>query len=80
MKGVRRDLEWSSEVLPSGVSDLCHDYLNLENDIDKPAQRWRFSVKPGFTGSWQINGCSELGFEECVNPSMTFKDSNQSAV
>lgn len=39
------------------------------------SQRRRLSIKPGMTGSWQVSGRNEVGFEEWVEMDLDYIDS-----
>ena len=46
-------------------------------DVDGIELRWhkrRFSIKPGITCLWQVNGRSEIGFDEWVRMDLEYID------
>ena len=42
--------------------------------IDVASQKRRFSIKPGLTCLWQVNGRSNIGFEEWVRMDLDYID------
>jgi lipopolysaccharide/colanic/teichoic acid biosynthesis glycosyltransferase len=47
------------------------DYRGFDQDW----QRRRFSVRPGITCLWQVNGCSDVSFENWMKLDMSYIDS-----
>lgn len=70
----RRLRQWSLDELPQIWNVLVGDMslvgprppLPEEVALYDSRQRRRLEVKPGMTGIWQVNGRSDLGFEEMI--------------